>query len=79
MQLFTGRDDPAGRDEQYEGMYLILLDASPARVSFKAYEVGNPRHEIALEQVLDFLVTSVAKRNPDFYEFVDGNLVTVTG
>lgn len=78
MRLFTGRDDPAGRDEQYEGMYLLLLDASPSNVAIKAYEVDNPEVEIPFEKIMDFLVRLVATRNPDFYEFVDGNLVTVT-
>lgn len=29
LKLFTGRDDPAGRDEQFEKFYLLLLDADP--------------------------------------------------
>ncbi len=78
MQLFTGRDDSAGRDEQYEGMYLLLLDASPSNVAVKAYEVGDSKTEIPLEKIIDKLVGLVAKRNPDFYEFVDGKLVVVT-
>jgi hypothetical protein len=79
MQLFTGRNDPAGRDEQYEGMYLILLDASSSSASYKAYEVGHAQKEIMLEQLIDFLVATVAKRNPDFYEFLDGTLLSVSG
>jgi hypothetical protein len=77
MRLFTGRNDPAGRDEQYEGMYLLLLDASPTNVSIKAFEVGNSDKEIPIEEVISFLVGLVAARNPDFYEFIDGNLVAV--
>ena len=26
LKLFTGRSDPAGRDEQYERLYIVLLD-----------------------------------------------------
>lgn len=29
LSLFTGRNDPAGRDEQFEGFYLILVNANP--------------------------------------------------
>lgn len=29
LRIFTGRDDPAGRDEQYERMYLVSMDANP--------------------------------------------------
>lgn len=78
MRLFTGRMDPAGREEQYERMYLLLLNASPARVEVKSFEVGNPGTEIALDQILDDLLNLVAQRNPDFYEYVDGSLVTVS-
>jgi hypothetical protein len=78
-RLFTGRDDPAGRDEQYEKMYLLLLDASPSNVDVKAYEVGHPETEIPMAQILDDLIGLVAERNPDFYEFVDGHLVPVRG
>jgi hypothetical protein len=78
MRLFTGRDDPAGRDEQYEKMYLVLLDASPSSVEVKVFEVGDPDGKISLECIMDKLVGLVAERNPDFYEFVEGRLVTVT-
>ena len=30
FRLFAGREDPGGRDEQYERLYLVLLDASSA-------------------------------------------------
>ena len=76
MRLFTGRDDPAGRDEQYERMYLLLLDASPSNVNVKAYEVGRPDADVSLERILDELLNLIAERNPDFYEFVDGNIVS---
>ena len=29
LRLFTGRSDPAGRDEQFERLYLLLVDANP--------------------------------------------------
>ena len=77
MRLFTGRSDPSGRDEQYEGMYLLLLDASPTSVSIEAFEVGDSENERQIEEIIDFLVSSVATRNPDFYEFVDGDLKSV--
>jgi hypothetical protein len=75
LQLFTGRDDPAGRDEQFEKMYLLLLEASPTAAQVRAFEVGNPKDAVFLDEILDELVSRVALRNPDFYEFVDGNLV----
>jgi hypothetical protein len=78
MRLFTGRDDPAGRDEQYEKMYLLLLEASPSDVEIVTYQVGDHETTISLEQVIDNMVQLVVDRNPDFYEFVDGKLLSVT-
>lgn len=75
LRLFTGRDDPAGRDEQYERMYLVLLDASPKTVTWRAQEVGKPDTELSLGPIFDELVRLVSERNPDFYEFAEGNLV----
>jgi hypothetical protein len=74
LRLFTGRDDPAGRDEQYEQMYLLLLDANPFKPSLLAHRVGEPDESLQLENVFDELVRIVAERNPDFYECVGGNL-----
>jgi hypothetical protein len=72
LKLFTGRNDPAGRDEQFERFYLLLLDASPAAVSIRAFEVGKPTDQVPLERVITDLLTLTAERNPDFYE-LDGN------
>ena len=74
-KLFTGRDDPAGRDEQYERMYVLLLDTTPGQISVRATEVGKPESPVRLATVFDTLVTLVAERNPDFYEAVDGRIV----
>jgi len=55
--LFTGREDPTGRDEQFEKMYLLLLEASPQAASVQAFEVGNPKDEVPLGEILDELVS----------------------
>jgi tRNA G10 N-methylase Trm11 len=77
MRLFTGRDDPAGRDEQYERLYLALLDAAHATTRVRVFEAGKPNKPVPMEQLLDELVELVAERNPDFYEAVEGGLVSV--
>ncbi|MBS1871755.1 MAG: hypothetical protein JSU00_00975 [Acidobacteria bacterium] len=74
LRLFTGRDDPAGREEQYERFYLILLDADPESARLRAYAVGDPENQLSFSAVLDEVLTLVAHRNPDFYEFRDGRL-----
>lgn len=75
LKLFTGRGDPAGRDEQYERLYVLLLDASPTKVELRAFAVGAPKVEVPLEKALDEILGIVADRNPDFYECVDGKLI----
>jgi hypothetical protein len=74
LKLFTGRDDPADREEQFERFYLLLLEASPERVSIHAFPVGEPDREVPLSNVMDDLLNLVAERNPDFYEFREGSL-----
>lgn len=68
MRIFTGRDDPAGRDEQYERLYIALLDANAFGSTFAFYEVGDPVNAVPLDTIFDRIVTELADRNPDFYE-----------
>lgn len=75
LRLFTGRSDPAGRDEQFEKFYILLVEASPERSAVMAYEVGNPSKSISMETIIDDLLQMTAERNPDFYEFDAGSLI----
>lgn len=79
LRLFTGRDDPGGRDEQYERLYIVLLDASAAHATFSAYLVGNPDEPVPMDKAIDELVQLTAVRNPDFYEYEAGSLRSVNG
>ena len=74
LALFDGRDDPAGRDEQYERLYLVLLDANPFQPSWRVYRGGDTDAEVPMGQAFDELVGIVAQRNPDFYEAHNGTL-----
>lgn len=74
LKLFTGRSDPAGRDEQYERMYVVLLDANTFKPNYRAYAVGDPKNVRTLESIFDELITIVADRNPDFYQADKGVL-----
>ena len=78
LQLFTGREDPGGREEQYERLYLVLLDASSSHASLDAYLVGDSNRSIPMTQVLDELLSVTAIRNPDFYEYKNGKLISVS-
>lgn len=68
LRLFTGRGDPAGRDEQYERLYLLLVDANPFQPTLRCFHVSDPNAPVELGEVLDELVELVAERNFDLYE-----------
>jgi hypothetical protein len=74
LRLFTGRDDPAGRDEQYERLFIVLLDSNQFNPKLKVYAVGDAKNAIALSAAFDELIELVAERNPDFYEAAGGDL-----
>jgi hypothetical protein len=74
LRMFTGRTDPAGRDEQFERLLLLLLDANPFQPKYSVYAVGNPDEEISLDRAFDDLIAIIAERNPDFYQTTDGGL-----
>lgn len=77
LKMFTGRDDPAGRPEQYERLYIVLVDASPEKVTHEVYRAGGSHTQIELDQALTELIELVAERSPDFFEVRDGKLVKV--
>jgi len=77
MKLFTGRSDPAGRDEQFERLYIFLLDASPHSATVRAFPVGAMKKPVTLSSIIDELLVLIAERNPDFYEVIDGKLKPV--
>jgi hypothetical protein len=78
FRMFTGRDDPAGRPEQYERLYIILVDANPGAPQYEVYRVGDPKNSIPLEAAFNELLDLIAERNPDFYEVVSGKIETAT-
>lgn len=77
LELFTGRTDPAGRDEQYEHLYIVLLDASVSPPQSECYPVGDSKTPVKLWAAFDEMVELVARRNADFYEAVGGDLQKV--
>lgn len=80
FQMFSGRTDPSGRDEQYEQMFLVLLDSDTTPPSTRLFAVGEGAPvPIELSVAFDRLVKTVADRNPDFYECVNGDIRKVSG
>lgn len=76
LRLFTGRRDPGSRDEQFERLYLLLVDANPFTPNVRCFHVADPTPadptEVPLGDALDYLVELLAERNFDTYE-TDGN------
>lgn len=68
LRLFTGRTDPAGREEQFERLYLLLLDANPFAPTLTCYHVADPTTPISIDDALTELVALVGERNFDLYE-----------
>jgi hypothetical protein len=78
LRIFTGRDDPSGRDEQYERLYLALLDceSDPRTCKFFSIDGAEPT-EVDPEDMFDEFLKVVAIRNPDFYEYRNGKITKV--
>jgi len=74
LRLFTGRDDPAGRDEQYERLYIGLIRTEPQLLGIDLYLAGEPDEPVPFEAAFDELVSLVAERDPDFYRAVGGRV-----
>ena len=72
LKIFTGRQDPAGRDEQFERLYLLLVDASPFSSSTSCFQVNDSNRVVTLDEVFNELASLLAERNFDFYEENNG-------
>lgn len=74
LRLFTGREDPAGRDEQFEKFFLFLLDSDQANPSIRMYEANDPVNQVDPDEALDEMMFLVGERNFDLYEELDGKI-----
>lgn len=75
LRLFTGRADPSSREEQFERLYVLLLDANPFAPRLTCWEANDPTTtQVPLERAITDLVGLVAERNFDFYEDDGGRL-----
>lgn len=75
LRLFTRRPDPTGREEQFERLYLLLVDSNTFQPSVTCYEVNDRSTPIALDEVFDELIELTAERNFDFYEIADAGTI----
>lgn len=82
LLLFTGRTDPAGRDEQFEHLYIALLRLQPPdgqKPSCDFYRVGQLGTPLVLDQVLQECLLTLITRNADTYMMHDGKVVSASG
>ena len=77
FRLFTGRNDPAGREEQFERLFVLLLDANKFQPSIQCYEVHDPATSVEIDQALTDLITLTAIRNFDTYDASDGSIYKI--
>ena len=77
FRLFTGRDDPAGRDEQLERLYIVLFEPDP--LSVEVFLAGHPEEPVHLSRIFDEILEITAERNPDFYRSSEGKLIRLRG
>jgi hypothetical protein len=76
FRLFTHRDDPAGRDEQFERFYIVLHRPGTPVPSAQFFAAGDAQNPVPLDTIFDQLIALVAERNADLYELVKGQLKT---
>ena len=71
LRLFSGRSDPAGREEQYERLYVGLVSASSSTPTITFTEPGRPGQDLDFDQVIDETLGTVVERNADSYTYHD--------
>ncbi len=74
LRIFTGSEDPAGRDGQFERLYLQSVDANQFNPTLECFQVNDSTTPVALEASIDVLVVLVAERNFDFYDAHSGTV-----
>jgi hypothetical protein len=80
LMLFKGRIDPAGRDEQYEHLYvgLLAIDVSePTASRCEFYRVGDLGEVLTLDEVLNDALRTLVTRNADLYMLDNGRVVGI--
>lgn len=75
LKLFTDRDDPGDREERYERLYIVLVDADPGGSTCRCFPVGQPDEPVSFDEVAAEALQLVADRNPDFFDVRDGQVI----
>lgn len=70
FRLFTGRSDPADREEQFERFYFVCYSLEEQTPRYKIFEAGKPDAEVGIGKMFEQLLNLVVERNSDSYELV---------
>lgn len=74
FRLFTGRNDPSDRDEQFERLFIVLTDTSPHQPDLRFYEVNDPTKQWSPDDIIDELCELIGERNFDMYDGTGGRI-----
>ncbi|WP_349826806.1 hypothetical protein [Brevibacterium litoralis] len=74
FRLFTRRQDPSGREEQYERFFVILVDSEVSPPALTAYEVNDRGTPIDLDEAVDDVLELIGERNFDLYDGTEGTI-----
>lgn len=74
LRLFTRRPDPSGREEQYERLFLLLVNSNQFQPSIRAFEVNDSTKELDLSAAFDDMVELLGERNFDLYDGSGGTI-----
>ncbi len=77
LRLFTGRNDPDGREEQYERLYVGKVDGNKFAPKWELFEAGKPGRPITISQAFDELIELLAERNFDWWQASAGELTPI--
>jgi hypothetical protein len=79
LKLFTGRTDPDGREEQYERLYIGLVNANSFSPSMRMTQAGKPDVDVPVEGAITDLLRVLVERNGDFYDWDESGRLLVLG
>lgn len=74
FRLFTGRSDPAGREEQFERFFFVRYSLEGQAPGYEIFEAGKPDAVISIDKMFEELLNLVVERNSDSYELVGATL-----
>jgi hypothetical protein len=71
-RTFNHRASHTDAPEKFEHLAIAIYRDDPVTVDI--YPLGDETHTISLDEFLDSLGNSLAERNPDHFEYLDGQL-----